>query len=271
MSRPMTSVENATIFVAAFRTGTSTRQIVIGRDLFRAIIVSLGRLDTALARNEMLLGFFPVGDGPIAAWGQSISDMTHGCISGLRVHGPRWESKCGGDLRIQHGLNELVGSSYGRALAFYRRSSRVDGAFAAILEASMKEKTAKPILTVAQRRTLREQRSRIPAQVQVAFETALKAWKDTWFGGGLAISSDPHTRTVGREFDALVALGPEILPLVVEARRSGELPAFVLQLDDAIQPDPRLIVQDGPEDERILEGEHLGRVLRALQAWLTNR
>jgi len=194
--------------------------------------------------------------------------MTHGCVSGPG-HGPRWESKCGGDLRIQHGINELVGSSYGRALAFYRRSSLVDGAFAPILEESMKEKTAKPILTVAQRRTLREQRSRVPAQVQAAFETALKAWKETWFGGGLAISSDPHTRTVGKEFDALVALGPEILPLVIEALADPEN-FFVLQLYDAIQPDPRLIVQYGPEDERILEGEQ-GRARRAVQAWLTNR
>jgi len=133
----------------------------------------------------------------------------------------------------------------------------------------MKEKTAKPILTVAQRRTLREQRSRVPAQVQAAFETALKAWKETWFGGGLAISSDPHTRTVGKEFDALVALGPEILPLVIEALADPEN-FFVLQLYDAIQPDPRLIVQYGPEDERILEGEQ-GRARRSVQAWLTNR
>jgi len=122
----------------------------------------------------------------------------------------------------------------------------------------MKEKTAKPILTVAQRRTLREQRSRVPAQVQAAFETALKAWKETWFGGGLAISSDPHTRTVGKEFDALVALGPEILPLVIEALADPEN-FFVLQLYDAIQPDPRLIVQYGPEDERILEESRDGR------------
>ena len=115
-----------------------------------------------------------------------------------------------------------------------------------------------PILTVAQRRSLREQRSRVPAHVQAAFETALRAWKETWFCGGLAISSDPHTRTVGKEFDALVALGPEILPLVVEALADPEN-FFVLQLYDAIQPDPRLIVQYGRRMNASLKESKAGR------------
>src|SRR5438477_8321675 len=36
-------------------------------------------------------GFARSGNGPIAAWGSTASNMTHGCISGPR-HGPRWES-----------------------------------------------------------------------------------------------------------------------------------------------------------------------------------
>jgi hypothetical protein len=44
-------------------------------------------------------GFARASDGPIAAWGHSTSNMTHGSISGSG-HGPRWESKCGQDLRI---------------------------------------------------------------------------------------------------------------------------------------------------------------------------
>src|SRR5881394_972577 len=93
---------------------------------------------------------------PIAAWGHSSSGMTHGCISGSG-HGPRWESKCGADLRIQHGLNELVGSSYGRVLAFYRRSRLAEGAFARIAEESMGERAPGSSLTAAQKRTIREE------------------------------------------------------------------------------------------------------------------
>jgi hypothetical protein len=44
-------------------------------------------------------GFVRAADGPIAAWGHSSASMTHGSISGPG-HGPRWESKCGPDLRI---------------------------------------------------------------------------------------------------------------------------------------------------------------------------
>ena len=49
---------------------------------------------------------------------------------------------------------------------------------------------------------------------RTAFETAFSAWKGAWFAGGLAVSSDPHTRAVGSEFDALIGLGPTILPLL---------------------------------------------------------
>src|SRR4051794_36839723 len=58
-------------------------------------------------------GLHRAGNGPVAVWGRSALNMTHGCVSGPG-HGPRWESKCGGDLRIQHALGELTGASYGR-------------------------------------------------------------------------------------------------------------------------------------------------------------
>jgi hypothetical protein len=85
----------------------------------------------------------------------------------------------------------------------------------------------------------------------------------------LAISSDPHSHAVGREFDTLVALGPSILPLVVEAL--AEPDNFIaLQLYDAIQPDQKLVVQFEPDDRKILEGEQ-GRARRVVQHWLSNR
>jgi hypothetical protein len=104
---------------------------------------------------------------------------------------------------------------------------------------------------------------------RVLLDTAYEAWKSTWFSGGLAISSDPGSRAVGKEFDALIAMGSAILPLVVEKLADPES-FLALQLYDAIQPDEHLIVQYGPEDERILEGEQ-GRARRVIQAWLTNR
>ncbi len=81
--------------------------------------------------------------------------------------------------------------------------------------------------------------------------------------------ADPHTRAVGKEFDALVALGPAILPLVIDQLANPDH-FLALQLYDAIQPDERLLVQFEPEDERILEGEQ-GRARRVVQAWFANQ
>src|SRR4051794_37175583 len=117
---------------------------------------------------------------------------------------------------------------------------------------SMSEKRAKSSLSPAQKKLLKEECAKVPAELCGRFTAAFQAWKSTWFRGGLAISSDPHTRTVGKEFDALIALGPAIIPLVIEALADPEH-FMALQLYDAIQPNPRLLVQFGPGDKRIVE------------------
>jgi hypothetical protein len=133
----------------------------------------------------------------------------------------------------------------------------------------MKEKAAKSYLSAAQRRTLNEESERLPAKIRSDFENAFAAWKNTWFSGGLVISSDPHTRSVGKEHDALIALGPTILPLVVEKLSDPEN-FLAHQLYDTLQPNEKLLVQFEPDDDRILEGEQ-GRAHRAVQAWFANR
>jgi hypothetical protein len=133
----------------------------------------------------------------------------------------------------------------------------------------MKPKASKSYLTAAEKKTLRHQLDRVPAALRATFEEAFSAWKDTWFAGGLAINSNPHTRALGKEFDALIALGPAILPLVIEKLADPEN-FLALQLYDAMQPNDRLVVQFEPEDERILEGEQ-GRARRVVQAWFANQ
>jgi len=172
-------------------------------------------------------------------------------------------------LRIQHGLNELTGGLYGRVLAFYSKGRTLPAPFAALSEDGMKEKHAKSYLSATQKQLLHKQQAEIPARVRTAFDTAFSAWKDSWFSGGLAISSDPHTRAVGREFDALIALGPTILPLLIEKIADPDN-FFGLQLYDAMQSDENLLVQYEPDDERIVEGEQ-GRARRVVQVWFANR
>jgi len=138
-----------------------------------------------------------------------------------------------------------------------------------IVEEIMKQKTVKSYMTTAQHKALTEEREQIALELQAAFETAFDAWKATWFSGGLAISSNPHARTVGKEYDALIAMGPAIIPLVVESLADPEN-FFSLQLYDAIQQNEQLLVQYEPDDVRILDGEQ-GRARRVVQAWFANR
>ena len=133
----------------------------------------------------------------------------------------------------------------------------------------MKEKTAKSYLSTAQKHALIDERKDVPEKVQAAFDKAFAAWKKSWFSNGLAIRSDPHTRAIGKEYDTLIALGPAILPLIIEQLADPEN-FFALQLYDAIQTNGKLLVQFEPDDERILEGEQ-GRAQRVVQAWFANQ
>ena len=133
----------------------------------------------------------------------------------------------------------------------------------------MSEKTVKSYLSAAQRKALTEERGAISSQLRTAYESAFAAWKASWFRGGLAINSNPHSRAVGEEYDALIAMGPAIIPLVVESL-ADPMNFFALQLYDAIQPNEQLLVQYEADDERILEGEQ-GRAHRVVQSWFANR
>ena len=162
-------------------------------------------------------GLTRCSNGPVAAWGFSPSRMTHGSITGPG-HGPRWESKCGGDLRIQHGLGELAGSSYGHVVAFYCRNRALESVFDTALKEheAMKEKAPKSYLSSAQRKVLAEVVRDVPEDVKAAFEHTFEVWRETWFDDPLSISSDPSDRATGKPFQDLIALGPRIIPLVLE-------------------------------------------------------
>lgn len=132
-----------------------------------------------------------------------------------------------------------------------------------------REKIVESYLSASHKRLLREELKQLPRDVRAAFDKAFDDWKSTWFMGGLAISSNPRTRAVGKEYDALIAFGPEILPLVIE-RLSEPENFLALQLYDALQSNEKLLVQFSADDERILEGEQ-GRAARVVQAWFANQ
>ena len=277
MARPMTAVEKQR-FQAYFPSLDVNLAVVTDEmsTIYNCIAWTVGVTNrwlwpgTTLAQFDTFyqgFGLHRSGNGEVAVWGQSRSNMTHGCVSGPG-HGRRWESKCGADLRIQHALGELNGASYGRVVAFYTRG-RFAAPYESMIEDAMKEREPKTYLSPSQKKSLAVEREAVAPEVKEAFEEAFNAWKQTWFGGGLAINSNPHSRTIGKPYDTLIAMGPTILPLVVE-KLADPANFFALQLYDAIQPNERLVIHFEPDDVRILEGEQ-GRARRVVNAWFANR
>ena len=280
LPRPMDATEQAR-FLAAFPALNVLSAVVTGEiDFsynclawtleFTTVWIWPGNSLSDFDKMYALRGYVRADDGPIAAYGVSKSEMTHGAVSGAG-HGPRWESKCGSDLRIQHGLDELEGSHYGRVRAHYRPGlqARVEESLHKLSERIAKGKTVKTYLTKEQNEALEREVAQIPENVRTNYRRAFERWKESWFRGGLRVTSNPASRRVGAEFDALIAMGPAILPLVVQSL--AEPPNFfALQLYDSVQTNARLLVQYGSDDERILEGEQ-GRARRTVQAWFTNR
>lgn len=213
------------------------------------------------------LGYTNVTIGEIALLGTSEVEVVHGMVSGP-AHGPRWESKNGTDLRFQHGLHELDYSCYGHIVAQYHKTGSPHERFARHLERIMHQIHPATYLTPEQHAVLTTLIQGVPQQVRDDYKTAFTSWKASWFRGSLRILSNPALRRVGPEFDALIALGPKILPLVLASLADPEN-YFALQLYDCIQPRPDLIVTFKPDDERVLEGEP-GRARRTLDAWFRN-
>jgi hypothetical protein len=193
--------------------------------------------------------------------------MTHGTISGSG-HGPRWESKCGSDLRIQHGLGELADSSYGQVVAFYseRRGlvAPTDTEYPSTLMSAKELESME--LDKEQASLLRSAVSEVDDATRAAFEKRFDAWKAVWRCEEFQHHSDPAYVRFCKEFQDLVLLGQQTIPLIVEKLVDPDN-FLALQLHDALQPDDRLLALVEPEDDAMLEGEQ-GRAERVVESWL---
>lgn len=198
--------------------------------------------------------------GPVAAWGHSDTQMTHGCISGP-THGPCWESKCGSLARIQHCLNELNGPVYGHVIAYY--GYKLKPIFPKYLEIYMKQVKD---FSKEETRKLKEIVKPIPRSIVDEFEKKFRAWKSSWFKGSMASVSDPYKRLETAEFKELKAMGKEIVPLLAQKLMDESnfiaLPAF-----EKISANRKLVIEIDAADEKILEGEQ-GRAYRTVKNYI---
>jgi hypothetical protein len=208
-------------------------------------------------------GVVPAPTGTIAVFGLSANAMTHGSISGPG-HGLRWESKCGAWLRIQHGLTEMEGGAlYGDVLGFYSRSASRSSQVVDIRTRIPNMKTLK--LSRADLQFIRQRVKDTEPSLRERFERAYLTWKEAITHPLIAMSSDPAARTQTPAFLELVALGPGILPLLMEKLTHPE-EFFALQVVDRLQR-PAAKVSRPLDDPAILLGEQ-GRAIETVKHWI---
>jgi hypothetical protein len=97
------------------------------------------------------------------------------------------------------------------------------------------------------------------------FERAYAAWKSTWSRPMTAVSSAPAARAQSAEYHELIALGPEILPLLMEKLTDPDEFFALVAVDRLTGPDFQ--ISHAVDDEAVLLGEQ-GRAIETVQRWV---
>jgi hypothetical protein len=221
-------------------------------------------------------GLVPSSSGSRLTYGMSWSSIGHICRYSGSTWG--WTSKVGRYLLITHGRDALVGA-YGTRRRFYTAGAAVTGLTEGTElgddEAPMTDSPLPPLDRSAIERLDQMAAAADPALVE-EFDRRYGAWKSAL----LAVSESEGAFSVGLlnstaagfsglpEFAALVALGSEILPLVMRKLADpDEWPAVLLA--DVFVP-YGVGVEFDLDDERVLTGEQ-GRARLTLDAWLESQ
>jgi hypothetical protein len=120
-------------------------------------------------------------------------------------------------------------------------------------------------LTADQLNYVEARASQVDRQLKDQFDEAYGAWKATWNHPLIAFSSAPAARAQTVEFLELIALGPEILPLLME-KLTDQDEFFALVAVDRLAR-PELLVTYELDDEAVLLGEQ-GRAIETVQRWV---
>lgn len=199
------------------------------------------------------LGYTPTKYGQISVFakGDMIDCMTHG--SRISFNG-MFESKCGSNLRILHELKQVEGVLYGNVFEYYSGG---------------KTNNTKPDmlkLTYYEKQKVRAGVLKTSKELRKQFIIRFVQWKKTWFSAEQILYSDPYTRAKGKEFENLVAMGTDILLLVIDILAEPDN-FFAIGLYECLQQDARFHIKIRPESFEILQGEQ-SRAVRIIQKWL---
>jgi hypothetical protein len=188
--------------------------------------------------------------------GPAITQMTHGSRTSTAEPPPLWESKLGGWYRITHGRTELLSSSYGRVVTSFN--------WAALMAAADpgEPEQLQPQEVVAVQRLA----AAVPDEVRERFAAALSGLRTTWSTPQVALSSDTRDYAAGAEFEALAAVGPEAVPLVLEQLATTPDGFFLLPLLERWTQRDDLVAASS---DRPLESQQ-SRAVSAVREALTN-
>lgn len=181
---------------------------------------SLDPEEVAFDRFYASYGLFPSPQGEVARW-RNEDGITHGCVSGPE-HGPRWESKCGADLRVQHDLRDLEGSTYGRVDGYYARQEAPP---------TMAPFGYPPISDVM-KAMAHERAAGVADDLRQRFTEQYAEWQRYRTSPQVRVCANPARHCQAAAFDEIVRLGPDAVPLLMDCMAQGDF--FCLRAVEAI-------------------------------------
>jgi hypothetical protein len=168
-------------------------------------------------------GLIQAPQGEVARW-RNNEGLTHGCVSGPD-HGPRWESKCGSDLRIQHDLEDLEGDVYGHVDAYYTKKGD-----ARTMASHEPVEISQEVLA-----GVKKEASEVEPAMKEKFTGLYNKWMDYRKSPSLRFSANPADYCKTDSFNEIAAMGPGAVPLLMEKIAGGDF--FCLQAIEKIKHD----------------------------------
>jgi hypothetical protein len=122
-----------------------------------------------------------------------------------------------------------------------------------------------PRLTPDQLAYVHARAAAVDPELRRRFEEAYAVWKSTGSRPMIAVSSAPAARAQSAEYHELIALGPGILPLLMEKLTDPDEFFAPVAVDRLAGPE--LHVSHAVDDETVLLGEQ-GRAIETIQRWI---
>jgi hypothetical protein len=149
---------------------------------------------------------------------------------------------------------------------FYSKSRLIKETEFKTFQKSLEEEDLTMLLTDEEKQFVCKYTETIPKKLENEFEKRYKAWEKTWDEFPIAASSNPGDYAKSAEFYDLIALGAEIIPLIMKKLLDPDQ-FFALQALKYLARE-ELIFKFELDDPMILEGEQ-GRAAQTVRRWLS--